>query len=48
MLEYDYSKESGNFIAKNSQILKGVLSSAGNAGVSGYVHHRLKKGHPGP
>ena len=26
MLEYDYSKESGNFIAKNSQILKGVLS----------------------
>ena len=26
MLENDHSKECGNFIAKNAQILKGVLS----------------------
>jgi len=26
MLEDDYSQECGNFIAKNAQILKGVLS----------------------
>ena len=53
--------ECGNFIAKDAQILKGVLSwgryftfkhikkvkSAGNIWVSGYVHHRLKRGHPG-
>ena len=55
MLEDNHIEECGNFIAKNAQILTGVLSwgdillfypsSARNIWVSGYVHHTLKRGH---